>query len=282
MLGLGLIGGSVARAALDAGHDVVAWTPSGAGPAAAAKDGVRRARTRGEATSDAELVVIAAPPLAALELVGQLATADASLSTDAVVTDVTSTKRAIVDRARSARLRFVGGHPLAGRETSGYGAADASLFRGRPWVVVPPDPADPEAVERVSGLVAACGAELLTMTAERHDRAVAGISHLPLLLSAALARSIAEGPDWPIESRLAAGGWAGMTRLAKGDVEMGVGILATNADAVAARLSELSAELDQWAADLRAGDEAGLRAGLAAARQAVAETTSSAEPQDIR
>jgi prephenate dehydrogenase len=272
MLGLGLIGGSIARASLAAGHEVAAWTPRGAGPGAAARHGVRPVRSLPDAVSGADLIVIAAPPLSALELVDQLADAGSGLPTEAVVTDVTSTKRAIVERARSARLRFVGGHPLAGRETSGYGAADGSLFRDRPWVVVPPEPADAGAMDRVGSLVAACGARIVEMTAPDHDRAVAGISHLPLLASAALATSVAGSSDWTSASGLAAGGWAGMTRLARGDVEMGAGILATNADAVADRLRAFSAELDAWAADLRAGDAAGLRDRLAAAREAANAT----------
>lgn len=266
MLGLGLIGGSIAQAAVGAGHEVAAWTPSGAGPAAGRRDGVRAAASLPDALADAELIVIAAPPLAALDLVDRLAGSGTALSGDAVVTDVTSTKRAIAERARTAGLRFIGGHPLAGRETSGYAAADASLFRGRPWVIVPPQPDDPDAVDRVARLVAACGANVVTMTAEDHDAAVAGISHLPLVVSAALAQAVARGGDWPAARGLAASGWAGMTRLARGDVEMGAGILVTNADAVADALAALSAELDAWAADVRARDVAGLRARLAAAR----------------
>jgi prephenate dehydrogenase len=282
MLGLGLIGGSIARASLAAGHEVSAWTPTGAGPTAAAHDGVRAARSLSEAVAEADLVVIAAPPLAALELVDRLADAGSRLPIEAVVTDVTSTKRAIVERATSAHLRFVGGHPLAGRETSGYGAADASLFRDRPWVVVPPQPADPGATDRVGSLVDACAARLVEMTAADHDRAVAGISHLPLLVSAALAASVAGGSDWANASALAAGGWAGMTRLARGDVEMGAGILATNADEVAGRLLALSAELDAWAADLRAEDPGRLRARLAAAREAAEATARGNDTGDDR
>ena len=133
MLGLGLIGGSVARAAVAAGVDVRAWTPGGAGPRAAEPDGIRPAAGVAEAVDGADLVVLAAPPLACLELVDTLAAGDIPLGRDAVVTDVASTKAAIVERARAAGLRFVGGHPLAGRETSGYGASDPGLLADRPW-----------------------------------------------------------------------------------------------------------------------------------------------------
>lgn len=277
ILGLGLIGGSLARASAAAGwaDRVTAWTPSGAGPRAAAGQGITPATTIGAAIRDADLVVLAAPPLACLDLVGELAGDFASdLAADAVVTDVVSTKAVIVARAREVGLRFVGGHPLAGREIGGYEASDPELFRARPWVIVPPDPADPAAEDRVAGLAAACGARPIRMGAVEHDAAVAAISHLPLVLSAALVEAMAGSPDWPTAAGLAASGWASMSRLARGDAEMGAGILATNAAPVADRLRALRAVLDAWLAALEADppvpDE--LRRRLAAARVQVMAT----------
>jgi prephenate dehydrogenase len=267
ILGLGLIGGSMARAAVRAGFDVRAWTPSGDGPRAAERDGIEPAASIADAASDAELVVIAAPPLAALELIDALGDDGLALARHAVVTDVVSTKAAIVDRARRRGLRFVGGHPLAGRETSGYGAADPDLFRDRPWVVVPPEPADDEAVSCVEAVVAACGARSIRMSAAEHDRAVAAISHLPLLVSAALVEAVTDDADWSTAATLAAGGWSSMTRLARGDPEMGAGILATNREEVLARLDSLAGRLAAWRADLAAAETADLaRARLAKAR----------------
>jgi prephenate dehydrogenase len=281
MLGLGLIGGSVARAAVAAGMDVRAWTPAGESPRAAAGDGIVRAATLGDAVGGADLIVLAAPPLACLELIdtlgrvsGSSSAARPSLVADAVVTDVASTKVAIVERAREVGLRFVGGHPLAGRETTGYAASDPDLFRERPWVIVPPEPPDPDAEARVAELVAACHARLARLPAAEHDQAVAAISHLPLVLAAALTESVTAAPDWPIARGLAAGGWASMTRLAMGDVEMGAGILATNADDVRERLRALVEVLDGWSADLAGADGADrpdrLRTRLARAREALA------------
>jgi prephenate dehydrogenase len=110
------------------------------------------------------------------------------------------------------------------------------------------------------------------MSAADHDRAVATISHLPLLLAAALAETAAADPEWPAARELAAGGWASMTRLARGDPEMGAGMLATNAGEVADRLRALAATLDGWAADLTGHEPAeGLRARLEAARAIVAD-----------
>jgi len=271
MLGLGLIGGSIARAAVAARMPVRAWTPRGDGPRRAAEDGIAPAGSVAEAVADADLVMLAAPPLACLDLIDALAAPGSGLPADAVVTDVASTKVAIVQRATKAGLRFVGGHPLAGRETSGYEASDPTLLADRPWVIVPADPPDADAEARLEALDAACGARPVRMGAADHDRAVAAISHLPLLLSAALTEAITGSADWPTARELAAGGWSSMTRLARGDAEMGAGILATNGAEVAARLSDLQAVLIRWSVDLESGDAGRLGTTLAAARAALAE-----------
>jgi prephenate dehydrogenase len=281
LLGLGLIGGSVARAAHAAGWHVAAWTPSGTGPRIARAEGAIdvAAGTRREALADADLVVLAAPPVACLELLVALASAERdALRGDVVISDVASTKVLLVERAAALGLRYVGGHPMAGRETSGFDAGSADLFRDRPWVMVPPAATDEAAVARVEELVRACGARPLRMTAAEHDAAVAAISHLPLVVAAALVEAVAGGPGdpvppgWPAAAALAAGGWAGATRLALGQPAMGAGIAATNAGPLAAGVRAIRDRLDEWIVLLEAGaghgppDEAALRERFAAAR----------------
>lgn len=274
-LGLGQIGGSVARAASAArfATRISAWTPSGTGPRAASADGIVAAGTAAEAIREADLIVLAAPPQECLALLDELAgPLAAAVRRDAVITDVASTKVAIVERARVHGLRFVGGHPMAGREASGYGAADPALLRGRPWVIVAAEPADPAADALVTALVTACGAHPVPLTAVEHDAAVAAISHVPLVLSAALVEAMTALPDWSIARDLAAGGWVGMTRLARGDATMGAGILATNGPATADRLRAVRAAIDDWLTLLADGtaDPAALRARLAAAAELAA------------
>lgn len=278
ILGFGLIGGSVARA-LRAGEtpraEIVAWSPSGRGPREAAAAGIvdRVARDAASAIDRADVVLLAAPPLGCLALLDELAGRLRPALGAALVTDVASTKAAIVARAASHGLRFVGGHPMAGRETSGYAAADPDLFADRPWVVVPGDAA-PGDVEAVEALVRSCRARPMRMAAGAHDDAVAAISHLPLVIAAALVEAVAGTPDapredWTATAALAATGWRDATRLARGDVEMGAGIAATNAVALARRARDLRAALDAWLADLeRAGgpDPERLEARLDAAR----------------
>jgi prephenate dehydrogenase len=257
LLGFGLIGGSIAYALRRNPEDwtIAAWTPTGAGPAIARAEELidEAADSASRAIQGADLVVIAAPPLAALELIDQLAgPLIVDLAPDALVTDVVSTKSAIVARAQAANVRFVGGHPMAGREVGGFDAARAELFSGRPWVVTPASTARHGDRERIEAFVEACGGIPVAMSPEDHDTAVAAISHLPLVVAAALVEAVAGGageaerPDWTQAASLAATGWEGMTRLARGDVEMGAGIAATNAPAIAARLRDLRSVLDAW------------------------------------
>ena len=150
------------------------------------------------------------------------------------------------------------------------------LFDGRPWVIVPGPRAQPGDVERVEALAVACGARPVAMTAAEHDAAVAAISHLPLVVAAALVEAVAgtgdapDREDWPVAAGLAASGWQGITRLARGDTTMGAGIIATNGPAIAARVRDLRDALDAWLKELeRAGgpDAASVAERLAAARR---------------
>lgn len=290
-LGFGLIGGSIARAVrsnpLTADWAITAWSPSGEGPRQGVAEAVvDTATTAPEAAlTGADIVVLAAPATTCLTLIDRLAGPWRTLLPEtAVVTDVASTKAAIMSRADALKLCFVGGHPMAGLEAAGYGVATADLFVDRPWVVIPGAFARPMDVERVAGLITACSARVVPMDAAAHDRAVAAISHLPLVLAAALVEAVAGGThgggpgsadpgtttdDWPLAATLAAGGWRDMTRLARGDAAMGAAIAATNAPALAARLRDLRTVLDGWLEELDRVDgprESVIRDRLAAAR----------------
>jgi prephenate dehydrogenase len=276
-LGLGLIGGSVARALRAAGGDwwVGAWTPVGTGPRAALAAGVIDAAFDGAETllAESDVVVLAAPPLACVELLGLLGGVwRPALRPGVTVTDVASTKLALEQAAAHARLPWVGGHPMAGRETSGFDAADATLFHGRPWVITGAiGGGDPVTVH---ALAEACGAVPIEIGAAAHDGLVAAISHLPLLTSVALVEAVTGSPgeaaaDWSAASTLAASGWRDTTRLARGDTSMGAEILATNAGPLAARLHAYRDAIDAWVEILEApgGPDAGaIRARLDTAR----------------
>lgn len=282
-LGFGLIAGSIARAvrvsATGSSWTMAAWSPSGDGPARAVAEGTidRASESVESVLADTHLIVLAAPPTACLTALDDLGGRwRMSLPPGAVITDVASTKTALLERADAAGLRYVGGHPMAGLELAGYGASRADLFVGRPWVVVPGRLAGPGDVECVGALVEACRARVVQLDAATHDHAVAGISHLPLILAAALVEAVAgagTGPprtDWPTAAQLAASGWRDMTRLARGDVAMGAGIVVTNAHALAERLREVQAVLETWCTELERAGGPGERAVAERLRDAAA------------
>jgi prephenate dehydrogenase len=292
-LGFGLIAGSIALAlrARGFGGSLVAWTPGRAGPRLGLAAGVldEAPGTAEEALRDVDLVVLASPASQVLRDVGMVSGWAASGSSSPpsagpTITDVASTKARIVERANAAGIPFVGGHPMAGRDASGFEAATPDLFVGRPWVVSPGTSARERDVERVEWLATAVGARPIRMTAADHDRLVAGISHAPLVLAAALVEAIAgagSSPpdgDWAAARELAASGWADMTRLARGDPAMGAGILATNSAEVAARLRDVRRVLDEWigvldAKGLDGPDEARIRGRLESARGRLADAS---------
>ncbi len=193
--------------------------------------------------ADADLVVLAAPVLAN---VGLLASLPGYLPGDAVVTDVGSTKRAIVDTARAlpARLTFVGGHPLAGAAVGGIGAARPDLFAGRPWILTPDGPASAAAAERLATLITALGGRPKTMAADAHDALAAYLSHLPQLAATALMHVVGEhaGADG---LALAGRGLRDTTRLASSPANIWRDIAASNQDHIARAIDDLVAALLQ-------------------------------------
>lgn len=284
IVGFGLIGGSIARAlrrpeavrAAGERVELVVWSPRGVGPRTALDEGViDGAPADLEASFEgADLVLIAAPPIESLELLRQLSgPLRARLPAAAVVTDVASTKRFIVEEADRLGLRFVGGHPMAGRESTGFESSVADLFVDRPWVVCPGRRAETADVALVERFARWCGARPIRLEPAIHDAAAAAISHVPLLVASAIVEALAEGPVWPVASTLAASGWRDMTRLARGDPAMGAGIAVTNAAEIAAGLRRVRTALDEWIATLDGPDPA-----LDAIVERLAEARSRLEP----
>jgi prephenate dehydrogenase len=208
------------------GHDrpAVLRAARRAGAIAAAARGLAAAAARADA------IVLAAPPRANLRLLRRLAgRARAGL----VVTDVGGVKSPICAEAARLRLRrFVGGHPMAGAERSGFGSGRADLFAGRAWVLTPAAATDAAAVRLVARLARAAGARPRLMGAREHDRAVAYLSHLPQLAAWAL-RATAEGDRAAARHLDAAGpGFQDMTRLARSPRRLWREILEQNAPEV--------------------------------------------------
>ena len=178
----------------------------------------------------AEVVLLAPPVLAIRHLLREIAP---HLTDGTVVTDAASTKRHVERWALEslpATVRWVGGHPMAGKETAGLEHADGALFRGRTWCIVPPPGADPDAVHVVTQLAGDTGARTLKIDAAAHDRAVSAVSHLPFTAAAALADAVICDPRFGEIAAIAGTGLRDMTRLASGDATMHRDIVLTNRD----------------------------------------------------
>ena len=213
VLGLGLIGGSVMRAAADAGREVFGYNRSIEGVRAAKADGFDATENidsalKRAATSRALIVV--AVPVPALPIVLEHIR---DLAPDCALTDVTSVKAAVLDQVKSFGLlaTFVGGHPMAGTAHSGWTAGDGKLFVGAPWVLSVDDHVDPGVWAMVMELALDCGAVVVPARSDEHDAAAAAISHLPHLLAESLA---ATSGEVPLAFALAAGSFRDGTRVA--------------------------------------------------------------------
>src|ERR1700716_75362 len=191
----------------------------------------------------ADVIVIGATIRAMREIFGQLKGG----TEGKVVTDMASTKADVMAWAAAAGIDLVGGHPMCGKEKSGIDAADASVFKDAPWVLTRDDPV-------LSDLVEAVGAHPIVMDAETHDRLVAGVSHAAFLLSVGYVLALSRQADWPEASKLAAGGFRDMSRLAAGDPELYAGVARTNRAHLVEQLDAISAELARLRRHLEADD----------------------------
>jgi prephenate dehydrogenase len=168
-------------------------------------------------------------------------------ATGAVVSDLGSTKVTVMEWAREAGLHLVGGHPMCGREESGIDAADPELYKGAAWVITHSDP-------KLEELINAVGAIPVVLEPERHDRLVAGVSHVAFMLSVGYVLALAEAKEWPQMGRLAGGGYRDMSRLAAGDPDMYAAIARTNRGNVAKALDAVIASLTRLRRHLDADD----------------------------
>ncbi len=238
LAGLGLIGGSIALALRRRSPHVAlaAWDDE-----AVIREGLARgvidAPCRPEDLQAGDLLVLAAPPMGCLYVLDALG----ALPDGVAVTDVVSTKRVIVEAAAAKKLRFVGGHPMAGSEHSGLAHASAALFDGRRWFLV--DAGAGEAANAaVEQFVRALGAEPEWIDAVEHDRLMAAISHLPQIAASAL-MAVAGPLAGASNLDLAGAGLRDMTRLAGSDPELWSQIAASNAEELANAVRLLREEL---------------------------------------
>ena len=247
ILGTGLIGASIGLA-IKAGRpqtQVAGYDASGENlrRAQAVKAIDRRASLR-DALADADLVIVSTPVGAMKALFEEIAPL---LPRDALVMDTGSTKARVLHWAAEllpSGVRFVGGHPMAGKTETGPDAADARLFQGAVWCLAPLPSTTRDAIDEAVRLVESFGAAPYFLDPDEHDGLVASVSHLPYLMSVALIRHLGRERSWRETASLAAGGFAYATHLSDSDPQMFADIMRTNRDNIARRLDLYIAELE--------------------------------------
>jgi prephenate dehydrogenase len=256
VVGLGLIGGSIAAACRRAGMSVRGVDADPAVTAQASRLGLVDAVGCGPA----EVGFVAVPAAVAPGVVR-------SLFDVGVVSDVSGVKEHVVDRCDGPR--FVGGHPFAGSEQSGPDAARADLFDGAAWVLTPGRSTLPASTRRVVEVVTALGAQPLVMSPRDHDRLAAAVSHVPHLVAAAMASAagILDGIDARVRD-VVAGGFGDVTRVASSPVSFWPHALVANRDQVLGELDRFAAQLSELRDAVDAGDEDALASMLERARRA--------------
>ena len=258
IIGLGLIGGSMGLSLRKkADLEVVGFARRGETASRALELGAVD-RTEGDllaAVRDADLVLIATPVMAMKDIMAKIGE---SLDKGCIVTDVASTKAQVMGWAEECLpswVSFIGGHPMAGKETSGIEAADADLFIGCTYCLMPRRSATKEAIDKVEGLVRQIEAKPIFIDASEHDMLVAAVSHLPMVISSALVSMATKSSSWAEMSELAATGFRDLTRLASGSPEMSRDICLTNREFILRWIDEYSEELEKFRHLISEGSE---------------------------
>ena len=266
VVGLGLIGGSLGLDLRQRGHRVVG--------VAHRQSTVERALERGlvdEASSDLRCLngcglVLLALPLN--QLVEPKAALLQALPPEALVLDTGSVKQPVLAAWQPQLPRFVGCHPMAGTAEAGVEAGVAGLFQGRPWVITPSGQESPADLEMARALGRDLGSTVFECDPADHDRAVAFISHMPVLVSAALLQSAAAAEPQGLLQALASSGFADTTRIGGGNPELGSLMARCNREAVQQALAAYSKALHHLAEQVEAEDWTGLQQALATAQAA--------------
>jgi prephenate dehydrogenase len=259
IIGLGLIGGSIGLALTQdrkSGWEIVGYSRRRETVANALSLGaIERGETNlKDAVRRAELVIIATPALTVKEIFSRIAH---HLPSGCIVTDTASTKVQIMKWAEQMlppTAHFIGGHPMAGRETYGIQAAEAKLFRRCTYCLTPSHKASAESIDMVIGMTKKLGATPFLIDPQEHDNLVAGISHLPMLLSAALVSVTTRNPSWAKMSKLAASGYHDLTRLASGNPEVNSHICLSNQKDIIDWIDKFSRELEEYRQLVAEGD----------------------------
>lgn len=260
IIGTGLLGASIGLGLRARGIDTVLSDISPSTQAVAEDIGAGRALSAVTESFEPQLVVVAAPP----DVTASVAARALADYPRAVVVDIASVKSAVLDQLRDGGhdlSRYVGTHPMAGREKSGPVAARGELFLGMPWVICPAEETSPAAVKAARSLAVDLGGVVTMMSADEHDRAVALVSHLPQVIATLAAGRLQDSPEHALS--LAGNGLRDVTRIAASDPGLWVQILGANGERLADILHDVRADLDVLISALETPTASGARLNLA-------------------
>ena len=273
IIGTGLIGGSLALAIRQAGFckEIIGAGRTEATLIKAVELGVidRYDTNITHAAQDADIVVVCVPLGAMHAVFEQISAAELE---NTIITDAGSAKQSVIDEAElvfgEKFKNFVPGHPIAGTEQSGVGAAFPELYHNRRVILTPTENTSVDALDKVRAMWQSAGAEVETMSAEHHDLVLAGTSHLPHLLAFGLVDCLNNLEDVDEIFRFAAGGFRDFTRIASSDPVMWRDICLSNRDEVMVMMRRYSVEMEKMYKALEAGDGEKLREIFERAKQA--------------
>lgn len=231
ILSLGLIGGSLLKSLHNQEHKLIAVTRN--------QNAINEARNYTqfvtndiETLKDCDIVFVCSPMNKTLEILDRL---ESIVSANTIVTDVCSLKNFVMQKQRP--YQFIGSHPMAGTEKSGFSASFKELFEGAKWVLTPSKEVQESDIETLKSIITLTGAQALIMDSKAHDKAAAMISHMPMLIAQALMKTALKNPD---AIKLASSGFKDMTRLALSNTEMANDMITMNSENITDSLLELT------------------------------------------
>jgi prephenate dehydrogenase len=265
IVGLGLIGGSLAGALRAAGHEVIGCDRNlYSEETASARGLVDEVRPLADVADGADVVFLCLPVEATIDAIAEVSSL---MNPDGILTDVASVKRPIIEAMNGirARCRSIGGHPIAGKEISGIDAADAALFRDAAYAVVDSDHTDRATVDTLAGLVEDIGARPVRIDAAGHDAMLARTSHLAQAVSSALSLYLDGARDDPLKGP----GIQGMLRLARGDEKLWAEIFSRNSDNVSETIGGFMGALENLRDRISQMDADGVESLMRQSREAL-------------
>ena len=274
IIGLGLMGGSLALAIKDHCRELIGVETDSASLAFAQHHNlIQRTTDFHSALTDSDILILATPVRVILQQLAVIGNQYSFINPLVIghwslIIDLGSTKTSITAAMQTLPANFdpLGGHPMCGKETGGIQNADPNLYRGKTFVLCPLERTSPQALSLAQELVSVIGATPLILSAEQHDSYAALISHLPYTLAAALMRT-ALANDHPALWQMAASGFRDTTRLAASDLTMITDVLLTNRTALLETLTQYKSELDSLTAAIESGDAVTLHAALESAQR---------------